>query len=198
MAKKSNTARVENGETTAPVTSTSKTSTPEGFEDVSSDIEAVYDYRHCKEVFVRPLHYTVSDSKDKKKPNILIHCDLVKPAVLVDMSDDSDDTTAREFPAGTRIGIWYRPGLRQLMQCAGSVTFISFEGDRDVGQIQPMKVFKVSRKKGSSAEQLLSSGDYRKVTRHMALPWEDASAVKQAPSQGNTQPAPNDDDDVPF
>lgn len=202
MAKKNNAARVTDDtlvDGDMPVSETTgKTATPEGFEDVSSDIEAVYDYRHEKSVFVRPLHYTLSDSKVGDKPQILIHAELTKPATLVDMQDDGEEVVTRQFPVGTRVGIWYRPGLRQIMQCAGSETFIAFDGERNVGQIQPMKIFKVSRRKGAGAAQLTCASDYRKKTKRMPLPWEDASEVRPQAAKGSTQPAPNDDDDVPF
>lgn len=191
MAKKNSAAVAENTSETTPVV---KTATPDGFEDVSVDVVAVYDYRTTTDAFIRPLGYTVSDSKDKKKPAILIHADLLKPATLIPMGDDSTDP--REFAAGSRIGLWYRPGMRGIMQCSGAVTYLAFTGDKDVGQILPMKTFKVSRKKGEVSADLSCLGDFRKQTRHMALPWEDASAVAKA--KGSTQPAANDDDDVPF
>ena len=62
MAKKNNAARVTDDtlvDGDMPVSETTgKTATPEGFEDVSSDIEAVYDYRHEKSVFVRLYRHT--------------------------------------------------------------------------------------------------------------------------------------------
>jgi hypothetical protein len=196
-ASKASKASKEEATETEHVAPVGKVVTPDGFEDVSSDIAAVYDFKVTASVFVTPLHYTLSDAKDGKKPQILIHCDLLKPAVLVDLQDDtSEEKVAREFPAGTRVGIWYRPGLRNIMQCAGTATFIAFEGERDVGQIQPMKMFKVSRKKGANAAELPLSADYRKNTRHMPLPWEGGPGPKTA--KGSTQPAANDDDDVPF
>lgn len=171
--------------------------TPEGFEDVSTDIEALYDYRHTPEMYIRPVHFTVADSKDKKKPAVLVHADLLKPAMLFPAGDDGEEM--REFPAGTRVGIWYRPGLKGIMQCGGAVTYLAFAGEKDVGQMQPMKTFKVSKRKGERGEQLNCASDYRKVTRNMPLPWESAEDMKaRSSARGGTQPAPNDDDDVPF
>lgn len=193
MAKKNNAAVAENPSETTPAV---KTATPDGFEDVSVDVVAVYDYRTTPDVFIRPLGYSVSDSKDKKKPAILIHADLLKPTTLIPMGDD-DSTEPREFAAGSRIGLWYRPGMRGIMQCSGAVTYLAFAGDKDVGQIQPMKTFKVSRKKGETSADLSCLSDFRKQTRHMPLPWEDASVIA-AKAKGGTQPAANDDDEIPF
>lgn len=205
MAKKNNAAVAENtSETTATASAetkpsvSSRTATPDGFEDVTSDVVAVYDYRTTTEVFIRPLGYTLSDSKDKKKPAILIHAELLKPAVLIPMGDERDDSTEpRTFATGSRIGLWYRPGMRGIMQCSGTSTYLAFTGEKDVGQIQAMKTFKVSRKKSETSAELSCLSDFRKQTRYMPLPWEDASTVA-AKAKGGTQPAANDDDDVPF
>ena len=110
--------------------------------------------------------------------------------------------SARPLPAGVvrhDCSGWTeldRPGMRGIMQCSGAVTYFAFTGDKDVGQSQPIKTFKVSRKKRETSADLSCLSDFRKQTKHMALPWEDASAVAKA--KGGTQPAANDDDDVPF
>jgi hypothetical protein len=200
MAKKNNAVATDTTEN-APTTTETRTAvglaTPEGFEDVSTDIEALYDYRHTPEMFIRPVHFTLSDSKDKKKPSVLIHADLLKPAML--FAADEDGEELREFPAGTRVGIWYRPGLRGIMQCGGAVTYLALAGEKDVGQIQAMKVFKVSKRKGETGAQLNCASDYRKMTRNMPLPWESAEDAKaRSSARGGTQSAPNDDDEVPF
>lgn len=202
-------ARKNNAAATSEVTeetsvSPAKVTAPEGFEEVTVDLEATYDYRLTPEVFVSPLGYTVSDSKDKKKPSILIHCNLEKPAMLVPMGEDSDSegSPIREFPAGTRIGVWYRPGLRTLMQCAGSVTFLAFVGDKDVGQILPMKTFMVAREKGSRASDVPLIADHRKMTRHKPLPWENAEDLQQSrralTANATAAAGAPDDDDIPF
>lgn len=197
MARKGNAAVTTETTTEAALR---KVATPEGFEDVSSDIEAVYDFKHTPEpIYVRPKHYTLSDAKDGSKPAILIHAELMQPAPLVDMKDDSEESVVREYPAGTMIGIWYRPGLRQIMQCAGAVTFVAHLGKQDTGNpFNKMEAFKVARAKGEKAEQLSCSADYRKKTRGMALPWDDKGAVAQSAARGGTQPGPNDTDDIPF
>lgn len=195
MAKKKNTdTNEENSMANVPA----KLDTPEGFEDVSVEVEAFYDFRYTKEVFIKPLGVTVSDSKDKKKPSILIHAELMKDAELVSMAEDDDngeDVVLKMFPAGTRIGLWYRPGLRSILQCADAVTYVALSGEKDVGQIQPMKTFKISRRKGAPAKQLACTADYRKVTRNMPLPW-DAPSTK--PKTSAAPMADIDDSDIPF
>ena len=160
---------------------------PEGFEEATSDLDSFWDY--AGEIRVIPLGYTLSDPKDKKKPSILIHCEL---AADREMTNAEGETVM--FHQGARVGVWYKPGLKELMNFGGVTTFLAFKDEIDVGQIQPMKRYYVAGPKGARGKRLQCLGDYRKATRNMALPWEDADSAPKA--RKSAEPA--DNSDLPF
>lgn len=155
---------------------TSKGAVPAGYGAIEEDIVGFWKPEEGP-IEVKPLYVKLSDSRiDDTKSSTLIFCELVKPITLY----RKDDETV-EGKKGDLIGIWSKPGMRAIRNCAGVATYIALEGEKDTGKGNPMKTFVVAPKDGIKGDRLVVEEDNR----------------KQSKPGGVDAPVPSDDD-IPF
>lgn len=159
-----------------PAPAQEKVLLPEGFEPVS--IEAVGAWTGLKAIYVRPVGYTLSDSKpmsgDQVRVNAVLICRAVVPVEVFRFGAEQKGV-ASMAAVGDYIAIFYKPGLRDVLKCGGVTTFIAPAGERKLeGRGDPMKLFTVATKGGVKGKELglLQDKDFRIETRSWPLPWE--------------------------
>jgi len=148
-----------------------KVATPDGFEEVSPDVEAFVDPQ--KETVYCTLHgVNLSDSKlEKHKVTALLIGTLLKGCPGVDSEGNEV-----EVPEGASVGIWYKAGLRAVVQCAGVPVCIQYRGTKDVGKPKPMHVYSVAKRKGATATGKLAVQDFRRNSLHVETPFTDGAS----------------------
>lgn len=119
----------------------------EGFEERSSDIVGTWDSDAGPIRFV-PTHASVSDSKkfDKTKPSTLIFGKLTAEAPLKRRSEDEDED-AETFVGkpGDLVGVWAKPGMRDIATLCGVEVIIMRDAakDKNTNKGNDMKGFRV-------------------------------------------------------
>jgi hypothetical protein len=175
---------------------------PEGFEPVS--IEAVGVWKGEVGIWVKPIGYTLSDSKPN--PNIptrvqaVILAKLLAPGPVIPFGQ-GDNARPIVAKRGDYIAIFYRPGLRDILKCGGITTWLAPNGERAIeGRADPMKMFTVAKRAGQRGAplELLDDKDFRRETRGQPLPWERQARAEYSDANGFAGGYTPDDDDIPF
>jgi len=119
---------------------------PEGFTKRSSDIVGIWDPDQGP-IRCIPRHAKLSDSKkfDKTKPSIFIFAELTAPCELrVKSEDEDDETDLITGEPGDLVGIWGKPGMRDIANLCNVEVFMFQDGEKDIGKGNPMKVYDIS------------------------------------------------------
>ena len=133
---------------------------PEGFEDKTSELAGFWDGELGNGIQGIPLDVSLSDSEiDTTKTSALIRIRLTKPTVCL------VDNQPAEVEAGKCVGVWYKPGMRDILDCAGVETFFFQRGSREIGKPSPMKTYCFKTKGGKSGSRLVPVNDWRKDSR---------------------------------
>lgn len=110
--------------------------------DFSSDVKGFWN--HEGEIKFIPTGYKSFPSrKFKNKTTTIIVGKALAPVSAEDEKDQSI-TIAR----GELVGVWYSPGMKELTSLYGSKVKMFRDGEKDVGQAQPMKVYRIQTPKG--------------------------------------------------
>lgn len=110
--------------------------------DFSSDVQGFWD--HEGEIRFIPTGYKSFPSrKYKKKTTTIIVGKAIAP---ISALNDKDETITIE--PGALVGVWYSPGMKELTSLYGSKVKMFRDGEKDVGQDQPMKVYRIQTPKG--------------------------------------------------
>jgi hypothetical protein len=122
---------------------------PEGFESRSSDIVGTWDTESGPIRFI-PTHAIVADGKkfDKTKPSCLIFGKLTVDTVLLAKGDEDDEKEKIQGKAGDNVGVWAKPGMKDIANLCGVEVFMvrTPEKDKDVGKGNDMKTYLVASK----------------------------------------------------
>ena len=121
-----------------------------------------------------------------RQTSCLVIGDLLAPTVLV--SADGGEVRGLK---GDKAGVWYKPGLKIVLDCAGIPTFICETGELDTGKPSPMKTYEVATKE-PHRRRLPLGGDYRKRSRNSPDP---TGLTQEAPSLPDNKLS---DDNIPF
>jgi hypothetical protein len=119
---------------------------PEGFTKRSSDIIGIWDPDEGP-IRCIPRHAKLSDSKkfDKTKPSILIFAELTSECMLrVKAEDEDDEADLIVGEPGDLVGIWGKPGMRDIRNLCNVEIFMFQDGEKDIGKGNPMKVYDIS------------------------------------------------------
>lgn len=110
--------------------------------DFSSDVKGFWD--HEGELKFVPTGYKSFPSrKFKNKTTTIIVGKALGPASGL---NEHDETIT--FERGDLIGVWYSPGMKELTSLYGSKVKMFRDGEKDVGQAQPMKVYRIQTPRG--------------------------------------------------
>lgn len=149
------------------------------FQTISNDVEGFW--TGSGHITFVPMHAHLCDNgADKTKASTLII------GKLVEASELSAENELVECEAGALVGVWYSPGMRPVLQCAGVTTRIMRDETKDKkleGRPTPMKGFDVATKGGKRGSQLTVLEDYRKQSRNAATPFDEPAKRAETQSQ---------------
>lgn len=171
-----------------------------GFEDRSSDLEG-YWVPEAAPIHCKPEHVKLFDGQiNETKPSALVSVLLLSPTVI-SKSNDEDDTNKKDIvmcPAGKKVGIWLKPGMRDIANCCGVETIVQYTGTKKVHKkpgMNPMKLFSVKSKPGGT--RLPIEEDRREKSAKTATLFDVKRPGGQAPGRMDDD-ASAAADDLPF
>lgn len=120
----------------------SKHQMPKGFKNQTQDIVGYWDEEKNDQLNWIPRTVKLfDDNLDKSKPAILIIGELTAECGLKVKEDgDMEKTTGA---AGDVIGVYYKPGMRSLMNLCDAKVCMWQEGERNIGKPSPMKLYEI-------------------------------------------------------
>ena len=131
---------------------------------------------------------------DKQKPSLLLKVKATLPTIVMDQDD-----TENVCKAGDLVGVWYKPGMRDVRTLGGVEVTISRNQskDKDTGKGNPMKAFEI---RASSPGRLLRITEDR---REKSINAPTVFDVKQEPPPPaaiprNASPLYGDEDKLAF
>lgn len=183
-------------------TQTAPVALPEGFTDRNSDIVGVWDSESGPLFFI-PEHAIATDSKkfDKTKPSVLLFGSLTRPAILKTKGDeDDDDAVTVQGEPGDAVGVWVKPGMRDIVNLGGVEVFLSRDEskDKDIGKGNDMKGFRVGSK--AVGRRIELSNDLRDKSKGTRCMFDPPGYGKKRLVQPAQQAATDDGDgeEIPF
>lgn len=115
----------------------------------SSDAIGFWDSENGGPIVIIPRHAAAFDSKkfDPTKPSVLIFAELVKDATV--LTSDGEVVSGK---AGELIGIFAKPGMRQIRNMCGVTTFLARDSRKDIntGKGNDMKGYMVASQETGS------------------------------------------------
>lgn len=170
---------------------------PEGFQKQSGDAKAFWDPDLCNILCIPRAAKLFDGNQDPKKPSMLI---------IVELSARTPLRLAKEKGApkedkgeviicnpGDMVGIWGKPGMRDIRDLCGIKTWVHKMPERlDVGKGQPMVQYDVRGPKRGTRIPIIE--DLRKESRGVATFLD----VAIAPKASGAEQKHGEDDDIPF
>lgn len=161
MAKRKNGAAPTFEETEAA----ERPALPEGFKKVSFDLVGFWQ-PDMGPLYFRPVEATVSDSKlEPLKQSALVRGVLLQDCSAL-LNSDGEQV---EGKAGDRVGVWFKPGMRELCELAGASVFMFATGEKDTGKPNAMQLFDIATADGKLGGPLPVE-DLRKKSRPHGSP----------------------------
>lgn len=118
---------------------------PDDFEKMGGDLVGFWD-PELTPIQCRPLSVKLFDGNiEKDKPSILMTVELTKPCG-VRPPKDAENGEPFAAPAGSLVGVWYKPGMKAIRDLCGVETWMAKTGEKDTGKPNPMAVFDVRGK----------------------------------------------------
>lgn len=116
---------------------------PAGYEKQSEDVAGYWVPKdgpiHCIPRGVKLFDGNI----EANKPAILIFADLVDALDVSRKADEGNDKETVRAEAGSRVGIWYKPGMKPIRNLAGVKVWMAFAGEKEIGKPSPMQLFDV-------------------------------------------------------
>ena len=180
-------------------------SAPKGYEKKNSDVVGYWSEDE-------PIHFIPRSVKlldgniDKTKPSIIIVGELQEPTIL-----SNKDADPFQGEVGQIVGVWYKPGMRDIAKSAGLKVWLDkdLEADGETQKLKkmkkgnPMKLYVVQSAAGPE-KRIPINEDTRKEARHVATPFDDPNLrplPRRAPVASPTDAHEEEeqvDDNVPF
>lgn len=111
--------------------------------DFSSDVKGFWDHEGI--IHLMPTGYKTFPSRKFKNKTTTI---IVGKALSEVSALDEDDEKITIAP-GELIGVWYSPGMKEILGLYQCKVKMWRDGEKDVGQAQPMKVYRTQIAKSS-------------------------------------------------
>jgi hypothetical protein len=172
----------------------------ENFTKRSSDIVGFWATKALVPIICKPLYVKLLDSKrfDKTKPSMLLFVELLMPTACraQNDSDDDNDTDHEDLfvgQPGDLVGIWVKPGMRDIVDCCEVETKMWQDGEKDVDKGNPMKVYRVTTLPGAPKRRIPIVSDTREKSRAASTMFD--VMVSGKPRLSKT---PVDSDGVPL
>lgn len=112
---------------------------------ITGDVEGYWDPLktaiRCKPVSVKLFDGNI----DPKKPSILIIAELTLPCIVAYKENaDDEEWSFRKAKPGTMVGVWYKPGMRGIVNKAGVDCYVRLtDKTKDTDKPNPMKIYEV-------------------------------------------------------
>lgn len=174
--------------TTNPFTPQYDVPTLDGFKDQSGELTGYWDPDMTWIQFL-PEEVNVFDNKiDGRKVSAIIVGTLTRDMPL----QGKEEGQIVEGKKGDKVGVWYSPGMRGIIDLGGEETLLAPNGTKQTGKPHDMKVYTVqSRKRGY---RLTISNDYRSTSKDQPTPFDPKGAAKPPIAVSG----PTADDTTPF
>jgi hypothetical protein len=117
----------------------------------SSDIKGFWDHEQGP-LYFKPMTAKVFDGQkkiDNRKPTILIIGECLGPVKCKDK-----DGNVKELQKGDIVGLWGKPGMRDIRGSKGVAVMLKYTGEKDIGKAKPMKTFDVYSADGGTPLQI--------------------------------------------
>lgn len=140
-------------------------------EDKRSDVVG-YWASEVAPIYCRPLHVKLFDGQlEEKKPSALLTVEALASTLCTKNKEEDSSDTKEMFVCkkGDLIGIWVKPGMRDLLNCGNVPTTITYSGTKKVHKkpgMNPMKVYAV--KGGSGGVRIPVEEDRREQSAGVA------------------------------
>lgn len=167
--------------------------TAEGFDEVTLDLLGFYDFKDAEDnIFFVPIDVLLMDGNIKKEvPAALIRARLTKPCkVKTAVKEGKEIIQANK---GDLIGIWYKPGMKAIANCAGVECQMYQAGSMDTGMPTEMLIFKIAKKHGAEGKKLVIAEDRRDKSKG-----EVVFGLTQTPNKSVTATTEENYDNAPF
>lgn len=137
---------------------------PEGYTRQTDEVKGFWAYDLGPLHFV-PVRAILTDSQiEPQKTSVLVIGNLVDRTTLSTKDPDDDESDLQVIgEPGDVVGVWAKPGMRELKELAGERVFIYYKGEKDTGKPNPMKLFEIFAK---SKGDPLPIEDKRDKSRH--------------------------------
>jgi hypothetical protein len=128
-----------NAATAASSEPAKKRALPKGYTKQSTDVVGFYDEEVQDEIHFIPLEAVHQDSSlDERKVSTLIFGKLVDPCRLTESAKSGNVVQGK---VDDIVGVWYRPGMRDIRMLGGVPVFMYPDGIKDTGKPNPMKKY---------------------------------------------------------
>jgi hypothetical protein len=171
---------------------------PENYQNQGGDAKAFWDPDLCAVLCIPKTAKLFDGNQDPKKPSMLIIAQLCArlPMRLAKEKDAPPDSKGEVIVCnpGDMIGIWGKPGMRDIRDLAGVKTWIKKTDKRlDVGKGKPMVVYDV--RAPERGERIPVVEDVRNKSAGVSTFLD----VKVRPkADTGHSPKAGEDDDIPF
>lgn len=144
---------------------------PEDSSLITGDVEGYWDPTMTA-IRCKPISVKLFDGNlDKKKPGILLVCELVLPCKIAYKEPGEEEWSYRRAAAGTMVGVWYKAGMRGIVNKAGVDCYIKLtDKEKDTGKPNPMKIYEV--RAGAGGYRVPITEDVRNQSASLATDFD--------------------------
>lgn len=165
------------------------------YEVAADDVDGYWDPEktpiHCIPIGVKLFDGSIEPSK----PAMLVVARLVSPCAVKKKTETGGFELKLAHP-GDVVGVWAKPGMKEIRMCRDIKTYIESAGKQDTGKPNPMQKFLVKIPPGTKGESLPILEDRRDKSRHVRTIFDMGSVKSEARDVSSA--APVDDSDIPF
>lgn len=174
-------------------------SAPKGYEKRNTDVVGYWSEDDGPIHFIPRGVKLLDGNIQKVKPSIIIVGELVERAILA-----NKDADPFEGQIGSIVGVWYKPGMRDIAMTAGLKTWLDQDLDENGEQKtkkmkvgNPMKLYTVQSAPGP-AKRIPITEDTRKESIAVATPFDDPNhrPTRIRPGSKTESDAAEEDDQV--
>jgi hypothetical protein len=148
---------------------------PEEGQKVVGDVEAYWDPEKSAIRF-KPLSVRMFDSDmEPKRASYLITGITTSAARLYMTTEEKDDRGKKirdynVYPAGTAVGVWYKPGMKGIVNRHNVDCYLKKSGEKDTGKPNPMTLFDLVADKETNTIPVTE--DYRDKSKDVKTPFD--------------------------
>jgi hypothetical protein len=174
------------------------TTAPKGYQDQSTDVAGFWNPDLAPAIHFIPFGVKLLDAnlatKKAPKASYIILGRLVDGAML--QTKEGEEQVPVEGMPGDIVGIWWKPGMKAVLHHTGHKVWMTPNGEKDVGQPSPMKLFQVLSPDSPRTDLIPILEDNRDVSASLPTPFDVRRGARTAPVS-DTNGDTDAEDDVP-